>query len=205
MVNSGFTSAGEVNDLVNDELPEVYRYLVEVGPPDYYSTTQTYTTTPGVSAYALPYDFYQETTLYALDVSNYKRPLLPVADWSLARVQPPQATFNITLEYIPAPPALSSDSDVFDGVAGWDSLLTARVARRILQKRKTETSSLDAEIVQLTDHLAKGARRNKGPRYIRDIEDTYGLPYAMPYLSMVSNYRVRAGNIEFYQTILAFP
>lgn len=205
MVTSGFTTPQEVVDLINDELPEVYRLLVEVGPSDYYSSTQTYTTTSGVASYDLPEDFFQEATIYAIDQSQYKRPLLPVQDWSLARVQPPQSAFTVVMEYIPAPPILEDDDDVFDGVAGWDSLITARVARRILQKRKTETSSLDAEIGQLTDHLNKGARRDKGPRYIRDVEDTFGVPYAMPYLSMVSNYRVRSGSIEFYQTIIAYP
>lgn len=205
MVTSGLVTANEVTDIINDELPEVYRLLVEMGPSDYYSATETYTTTPQVVSYSVPANFFQEVTIYALDINNYKRPLLPVQDWSLARVQPPQGIFNIVMEYIPAPPVLSDDMDTFDGVAGWDSLLTCRVARRILQKRKTETSSLDAEIGQLTAHLMKGARRDKGPRYVRDIEDTYGLPYAMPYLSMVSNYRVRGSNVEFYQTILAFP
>lgn len=205
MATSGFVTSAEVTDLVNDEMPEVYRFLVEVGPPDYYSASQSFTTVAGTTAYALPADFFVETTVYALDVSNYKRPLLPVQDWSLARVQPPQAAFSITMEYVPAPTTLVSDSDTFDGIAGWDSLLTCRVARRLLQKRKADTASVDAEIGQLTQHLSLGARRSKGPRYIRDIEDTYGLPYSMPYLSMVSNYRVRGGNIEFYQTILAYP
>lgn len=205
MVTSGFTSPSEVTDLVNDELPEVYRLLIEVGPPDYYSSTQNYTTSVNVTAYDLPDDFFQETTVYALDVNNFKRPILPSQDWSLARVQPPQAVFNVVMEYIPAPPVLSADSDAFDGIAGWDSLITCRVARRILQKRKTETGSIDAEIAQLTDHLNKGARRNKGPRYVRDIEDTFGIPYAQPYLSNLTNYRVRGSNIEFYQTILAYP
>lgn len=202
---NGFVSPSEATDLINDEMPEVYRLLVEVGPPDYYSATVNYTTTVGLATYALPSNFFVETFVYSTDPSNFKRPLLPVMDWSLARVQPPQSAFPITMEYIPAPPVLSADSDTFDGIAGWDSLITARVARRMLQKRKADTTNIDQEIVQLTEHLKTGARRSHGPRYVRDIEDTYGIPYAQPYISNVSNYRVRAGTIEFWQTILAYP
>ena len=205
MATTGFVSASEVTDVINDELPEVYRLLVEVGPPDYYSASTTVTTAAGIVAYSLPADFLDETTIYALDTNNYKRPLRKVQDWSLSGVQSPTSDVSVTMEYIPVPPVLAADGDVFDGIAGFDSLLTCRVARRLLQKRKADTGSLDAEIGQLTAHLKTGAMRSKGPRYIRDVENTFGLPYAMPYISTVSNYRIRGGNLELYQSILAYP
>lgn len=205
MATSGFVTAAEVTDLVNDEWPEVYRLLVELGPPDYYSASTTIATVVGTVAYALPADFFDETTIYALDTNTYKRPLRKVQDWGLARVQSPTAVVNVTMEYIPSPPVLAADGDTIDGIAGFDSLLTCRVARRLLQKRKQDTGSVDAEIGQLTAHLKAGATRSKGPRYIRDVEDTWGLPYAMPYISTVSHYRIRGGNVEFYQAILAWP
>ncbi len=209
MATSGLVSSAEVTDLVNDELPEVYRLLVEVGPPDYYSASTTITTTAvgGLfsTAYALPADFFQETTVYVTDSSQFKRPLLPIQGWELARVRGPQATYSVTLEYVPSPPVMAADGDAFDGFAGWDSLLTCRVARRLLQKRKADSGSLDSEIGQLTDHLTKGARRANGPRYIRDMDDVSVSPLDVPSLSPLSHYRVRGGNIELYQSILAYP
>ncbi len=200
MATSGFVTDAEIIDVLNDEMPEVYRLLVEVGPPDYYSATTTVTTVNGTVAYALPADFFQETTLYSTDAMGYRRPLLPIQDWGLARVRAPQTAVTVTLEYVPTPIVLAQTAgqDVFDGIAGWDSLLTCRVARRLLQKRKADSGSLDAEIGQLTEHLSRGARRNKGPRYTRDVEDAYGWPTAMPYLATVSNYRIRGGNVELY-------
>ncbi len=203
MATSGFVTSSEVTDLVNDELPEVYRLLVQVGPPDMYSATANYTTVVGTTSYTLPADFLEETLVYALDTSNFKRPLLPVDGYALSRVQAPQAAYSVSLEYVPSPPVMAADGDVFDGVAGWDSLLTCRVARRLLQKRKADSSSVDAEISAVTQELRSQARRSKGPRFVRNLDDVCTRSYASPYLVAVSNYRIRAGNIEFYQPMIA--
>ncbi len=203
MATSGFVTAAEVTDLVNDELPEVYRQLVACGPPDYYSASQSYTTS-GV-AQALPADFFEETMVYALVSSTYRRPLVPVTDWALSGVQPAVTGSSIVMEYIPTPALLAADGDTFDGVAGWDSLLTCRVARRLLQKRKQDSSSVDAEISVLTQELRSQARRSKGPRYMRDVSDADGRSWQTPSQAAVSGYRIRGANIEFWQPILAYP
>lgn len=199
MATSGFVTAAEVTDLVNDELPEVYRLLIQVGPPEYYSSTANFTTSVGTASYALPADFLEETNVWCVDTSNTNRPLLPIDGWALSRVQAPQSAFSIVFEYVPAPALLVADGDVFDGVAGWDSLLTCRVARRLMQKRKTDSSSVDAEISALSQELRSQAQRSNGPRFCRDIDDVDPMPYGAPYLSTLTNYRVRAGNVEFYQ------
>ncbi len=200
---TGYITPAEVTDLVNDELPEVYRLLVQSGPPDYYSLSTTFTTIAGTTAYALPSDFFVETNVYALDSSSFKRPVTPVQDWGLSRMQAPQSVVSVVMEYVPAPPVLSGDNDPFDGIAGWDSLLTCRVARRLLQKRKADSSSVDAEISAVTQELRSQARRSKGPRFVRNLDDVCTRSYASPYLVAVSNYRIRAGNIEFYQPMIA--
>ncbi len=203
MATSGFVTSAEVTDLVNDEMPEVYRLLVQCGPPDYYSATTTYTTVAGTTAYSLPADFLDETDVYCQDTTNFKRPLLPIDGWALSRVQAPQAAFSIVVEYVPSPPVMVADGDVFDGVAGWDSLLTCRVARRLLQKRKADSSSLDAEISALSQELRSQGRRSKGPRFCRDVADLSGPSWAVPYLQAVTNYRVRASIIEFYAGLVS--
>lgn len=202
MATSGFVTSAEVTDLVNDEMPEVYRLLVKAGPPDYYSSTQAFTTVVGQVAYALPADFFDETNVYSLDSTNYKRPLLSIDGFQLSRVQAPLAAFSISMEYVPSPPVMVADGDVFDGVAGWDSLLTCRVARRLLQKRKADSSSVDAEISALTQELRVQARRGKGPRFMRDMDDIVGPSWTVPLLSAITHYRVRGGNIEFYQALV---
>ncbi len=206
MATSGFVTSAEVTDLVNDEMPEVYRLLVQVGPPDYYSASTLFTTIAGTVTYTLPADFFVETNVYVQDANGFKRPLTPVNDWGLSHAQTPQSVVSITMEYVPSPTVMSGDSDVFDGIAGWDSLLTCRVARRLLQKRKADSSSVDAEISALTQELMSQARRSTGPRYTRDVEDVWGSPYAFaPYLPAITKYRVRGGNVEFYQAITVWP
>ncbi len=197
---TGYITPAEVTDLVNDEMPEVYRLLVQCGPPDYYSASTLFTTIAGTGSYGLPSDFFVETNVYEINANGVKRLLTPVQGWAISRTQTPQSVVNITMEYVPSPPVMASDGDVFDGVAGWDSLLTCRVARRLLQKRKADSSSVDAEIAALTQELRSQARRSNGPRYIRDMGDVRGSTYAYaPYLSTITNYRVRGSNVEFYQ------
>lgn len=203
MVTSGFVTSAEVTDLINDELPEVYRLLVSCGPPDYYSSSATFTTISGTTAYSLPSTFFEETNVYCADTTTFKRPLLPVDGWGLSRVQAPRAVYSITMEFVPYPPLLVGDDDAFDGVAGWDSLLTCRVARRLLQKRKADTSSVDAELSALSQELRSQARRSKGPRFTRDVDDLSSPSWAVPYLTAVTNYRIRGGSIEFYQAIVS--
>jgi hypothetical protein len=197
MPATGFVTDAEIIDVLNDEWPEVYRLLIEVGPPDYYSSSTNVSVVAGTTAYALPADFYQETTVYLVD-GVYKRPLVPVQDWALARVRAPQASYTVTMEYVPTPTLLTAGADTVDGILGFDSLLSCRCARRLLQKRKADHSSLDAEIGQLTGHLKEGARRSKGPRYMRDVNDARAGLY-QSLATAVTMYRLRAANIEVYE------
>lgn len=203
MATSGFVASGSEDvDVMNDEWPEVYRLLVECGPPDTYAASTTITTIAQTLAYALPSDCYQPTAVFALETNQYRRPLDPIGDSAIARFQPPQAAYSILLEYIPAPPVLTgTGGETIDGIAGFDSLLTARMARRFLEKRKADTSAVDRDISELTSDIRRQGRRARGPRFLPDEEDSWGYPY----LVQINGYRVRGSNVELYQPRVVWP
>lgn len=201
MATTGFVTASEVNDLINDEWPEVHRLLVQEGPPDWFSSTASITTTAGTIAYALPADCYQPTCLYALNTNGPPRPILPSSDFAIAGMVAPQAVYSLTLEYVPAPTVLANDGDTIDGIAGFDALVTARVARRLFAKAKKDTSQIEGEIGQLTQSLMRGGRHTQGPRYVTDVESDSWLPCSVP----IGGFRARGGNIEIYETRLVWP
>lgn len=207
MVTSGFVSTSEVNDVINDELCELYDLLVGEAPPDYYAKEKTITTVAGTLSYPLPsvllgdaYDFRSLIAVYADEGSTRRRPILPVNEMERANFWAPQSAYSVILRYCPAPPVLALDADTFDGVSGWDSLITARVARRLLAKRKADTSELLQEIAQKTQEIRTYARRDRGqPRYITDLDDAASF---YPYGVRIGGYAVLEGNIELYEPVL---
>ncbi len=203
MPGTGFVSDAQIVFLVNEEWPELYREIVELGPPDVYSSTQAFTTVAGTVAYALPATFYQATCVYEVQADGRRLPVQAINDFARGRYLPPQSVLSLEMEYVPVPATISPIdplSTTVDGIAGFELLLTARMARRILQKRKADTSSVDAEIAQLTAHLRNSGRRSRGPRYMTDVDDA---DLRWPVTTQIAGYRIRGANIEFYQPSVA--
>lgn len=200
MVTSGFVSSAEVTDVINDELCELYDLLVS----EYVAAETTITTTSQILVYTLPGDFRTLLAVYADEGGGKRRVILPANEHERALYTAPQDAYDVIVKYVPTAPVLSLDDDTFDGVSGWDSLITARVARRLLQKRKTETSSLDAEIAQLEQRVRSVRRRDLGnARRVTDIEEDYSWPYADTV--QVRAYMLVGDNIELYQPAGYYP
>ncbi len=200
MVTSGFVSNTEVNDVINDELCELYDLLVEAAPPDYYSAEATVTTASGTLGYALANvasDFRSLIAVYADEGSTQRTPILAVNEFERANYRAPQGIYSIIVRYCPAAPVLANDNTTFDGVSGWDSLVTARVARRLLAKRKADTGELLQEIGVKTQQIQSSSRRDRGqPRHITDVDQAGGW---YPSSVRVRGYALIGGNLELYE------
>lgn len=204
-----FVTSSEWTDNVNQALTEVYDFLVQAGPADYYAADQSYTTTTGVKAYALPADFRTLVGLYQLDPGTGRRiPISAIEPSMLGQVVAPSVSgLQLVMEYVPAPPALSSPSDTFDGVSGWEELISAVAARKAMAKQEDDLSAVEQMIVELRERVGgNAAKRARGPRFIANSKamDDRG-PWnnrwwgATPF--PLVGYRLRAGNIELYQPI----
>jgi len=59
--------------------------------------------------------------------------------------------------YLPVAPLLVSDSDTFDGVSGYEELITALAWRRCLVRQDLDPGTMDREIARLTARIESAA------------------------------------------------
>lgn len=205
MVSSSFVGTTEWDDLCNRHLTEVWDLLVASGPSDYYATDYAITTQSGVVPYALPSDFRSLVNAYVTDGGRYL-PLLPMRDMQRASYEAPAGAYSVTLEYIPAPPVLTADGDVFDGVSGWEELISAMMARDALIKEESDPSAVMAVIDRLTARIrSASAGRSRGPKLCTNVLDASSDYPSWSNGSPIHAYRLRGGNIELFRSSQRWP
>ena len=201
VVNDPSFQPADVNELINLHWPAVYDQLIAAGPADYYTAETPITTTAGLSVYALPTDFFALTNVLVQESGSYLRPLDPMGgDRQRQHYQPCQVTgATVILEYIPTAPTFDDDADTFDGVDGWDELLSAKVARDIVIKRQGDVTPLMAIIAGTEKRIqsfAKG-RQRMGPKLLPDVESDICWPYSV----QIDAWRLRGDNIELFTAL----
>ena len=205
MVNSNFLSDAEWNDLANRYMTEVYDLLVTAGPPDYYSSDFAITTVPGQLAYALPDDFRSLENVQVLEPNLRQRPLNAMQDRERGFYTPVRSTWTVNIEYIAAPGVLVSDSDTFDGVSGWEELITLMMAQYALGKEETP-NDLEMRVQTMKARIVSNRSRDRGsPRFITDLGADERSTFWWTQTSPIQRYRLRAGNLELYEPLYGPP
>lgn len=191
----------ELTALANRHLTEVYDALVDAGPAEQYAATTTVSVVAGTIAYALAADFRNLLDVYVHESDTQRRPIVPMGNGERGRYQAPTAAVTCTVEYIPAAGTLSADGDTFDGVSGWEELIANLMARDVMVKREADISAVRDAIMRLEARIQKRARsRDKGhPKRVTDTDEQW-TPWAASG-SYVSVYRLRGGNLEFYEPL----
>lgn len=189
----------ELNELLNLYLPSVYELCLLAGPADYYAASYTVSVTAGTSEYSLPSDFRALTEVMVVENADWKRPIEPLRPRERGGYKAPSVDATVEIEYLPSCPIMSDDADTFDGVDGWDELISARVARDVIGKRKSDPSLVMAIIAETEKRIRSlSTSRDKfGGKKIIDVETEYLWPRAI----RIDAYRLRAGNIEFYESV----
>tara|TARA_R110000868_G_scaffold148576_3_gene370561 strand:+ start:5535 stop:6215 length:681 start_codon:yes stop_codon:yes gene_type:complete len=141
---SGFIRDAEALTLMNEIYPELYDELVG-SYENYFMTTGTVTLVPGTTFYALPADFYKmlgvdfkvnaDTYVTLYNFSESERNNTFVSGSSIP-------SGELRLRYIPAPVVFTALTDSFDGVAGWDRLLSLLLAIDMADAEETDSSPL---------------------------------------------------------------
>lgn len=194
MENSAFISDAELLDLVNEAYCELYDVMTQAFER-YYTTTTTFSTTPGTTAYALPGDFYKllavdlqsgnsYITMYPYDENE--RNSSTTTSYSI-----PTAT--IRMRYIPTAALFAVDSDARDFVNGWEALLVTDVAIMMLEKEESATDALERRRERQYRRLTEMAQnRDVGqPGRVQDVT-----LYDMAYIQDSLRYRLYGQNIE---------
>ncbi len=199
----------ELTALVNRHLCEVYDLLVEGGPPEYFAASEDVSVVAGTIQYALHATFRGLLGVYVHESSDERRELRPMPASARGRFKAPTAATTVTVEFIPAASVLSADGDTFDGVSGWEALIVNRVARDVFKKRDVpENPSVTEDIATLTMRIRGRAKnRDRGaPRRIADLDEGNSTwPGGWSSNSRLACYRLRAGNIEFFDSLWGLP
>lgn len=197
----------ELTALANRHLPEVYDRLVDAGPADYYAALTSYTTSNGTFAYALPSGFRNLVQVMVRESSDERRILYPMPEGARGRFKAPTGVWTVDLEYIPVPDVLEDDGDTFDGVSGFEELIANLMARDVMVKRESDPSIVMANIARMEARIVQRSRaRDRGPKRVTDLDDAADpFPYLLSGKSRLSCYRLRAGNLELYESLWGLP
>jgi hypothetical protein len=69
-----------------------------------------------------------------------------------------QSGQTIQLHYIPRPATLLADSDILDGISGWDELVVIDAAIKALQKEESDVTVLVAQKMLITKRIEEAAQ-----------------------------------------------
>lgn len=203
MENSNFISDDEANAYIDASATELYDLLVGVYS-DYYVSQATVSVVAGTDHYSLPTDFYKllgvdlvidtqgnavtlKPFVFAERNSYIFTPTWNVVGLAYLRyhlrgseihlVPRPNTNQSLRLWYVPAMPALTSDSSTLDGINGWEEYVITDVAIKMAQKEESDVSVLMAQKAALIQRINSSAiNRDAGaPDKVSDV--TKQLPY----------------------------
>lgn len=148
MLTSTFISDANMNERLNKSIALLYGKLVAVRGPDYYEKQASFSTTAAKSLYDLSADmtptasdFWQLIQVEITD-GTFKRAVQPFMRKEGPRWQeyPVPAGYSFNLLYVPAPTRLVNDSDVFDGIAGFEDWAVLDTVIGALAKEENDVS-----------------------------------------------------------------
>jgi len=97
----------------------------------------------------------------------------------------PQINQYIRLLYVPRPTELVNDSDVVDGVSGWEELIVLEVCIRMCAKEETDPSVFGAQKAAMLKRIEDAAanRDNAEPACVTDVysDGAAGYPWGDPF------------------------
>lgn len=209
--SGGFVSDDEINQLINLHNRALYGLLVRHGlqrSESVYSITAN-----GSTSYALPVDMFALLGVYRVDTGSTSkiwlgrhdhrhRPSSSLkGDASTYRLvggniefSPIPSTGSYELVYIPEPATLALDSDLVDGVLGWEEYIVLCASIDILQKEEADPTNIAilrerlAELVVRIVDEAKDVELSEHPT-IQDVRTTPQLPGAYNVIGFRGSFR----------------
>jgi hypothetical protein len=192
MVYSTFVTNEEINTFINSAMTELYDKLVAASE-DYFIKSASIVTDGVNDTFSLPSDFYKlngvDCSLNGIDQTMEKFVFEDrhkyLYNTNLVRYRiiknsivfkPKPSAQTITIWYTPAVVLLSSDTDVFDGVNGWEDFIVCDATIKCLMKEESDVTILLAEkqgIEQRIDAMKKN-RDQARPDRVTDVTGLRG-------------------------------
>lgn len=174
-----------INECINQSYAKLYNQIVATAN-DYNIQTSLFDTEAGESIYALPATFYKMRGLFFRDASGYMREVrqrtlqtphngtysdLYTDKFTYAMVgdnlelEPtPNGVYSFELRYYPAAGKMDDDTDVIDGISGWEEFVVWDVACLLMTLDKEDQGSLAGYFKfrddAMQDVINKAATRN---------------------------------------------
>lgn len=191
----------EETQYANESIQWVTRQLVKCFGHERFSKNKTYTST-GVSEYALPTDFwmlYRVERQYSSTDRRKMSPYMPFESsalygtsedfvWmptpryrlvgeTISFLPAPSSGMVINISYVPVPPRLARDQDVWDCIAGWDELAKVDMAIKLKTKIEEDPGILVQRLATLQTDLTElaGLRDMGEPERIAEPPGGWGL------------------------------
>ena len=196
---TGFIRDSECLALMNEIYPELYDELVG-SYENYFVARADITLAPGTTFYNMPANFYK---LIGMDfkvnadsyVTLYNFNELDRNNTFASSSAIPQGTVRV--RYVPAPQVFTSVTDSFDGVAGWDRLLSLLLAIDMADAEETDSTPLYRKYQRTLKRIVDmSATRDAGmPSTVTDVYNRNMWSY---YASI--RYRLQGSQVEFITT-----
>lgn len=197
-----FLTDPELTVIINDCIKELYDILVAARGHEFYISSANLALVAGTETYNLPADFYEledvqlvwsatevePVQAFERNESDWYRNFTTWGRWtpkafrlsggSIQFLPTPKSAVTATLIYIPTFTDLSGDSQTFDGVNGWELLVTLEAAIAIRAMQKLETGPLemrrDRQLARIQALASERAANH--PQRVRDVCPE-GVPY----------------------------
>ena len=187
MVNSQFISLPEANSYISGSYKALYDLMTQKFGDEYFSSsTYTWSTAGNQNMYPLPPDFYKSTLVeIALNpgdpqswvtlrrFNKVQQNLLNFPNvytlWGVTNLRyrltgnfielAPYPTGGQTLRmwYAPRPPILMQDTDIVDGVSGWEDYIILDAARKMMLKQEQDIQEVTMEVEGLVKRIESAA------------------------------------------------
>ena len=197
MERSNFITEPELGIYINASCQELYDKLIEAYDDEYYAKEGSITTDGVETEYSLPNDFYKllgvdyrvngadslsvrkfqfqkrnyykNRGIFTLNGNEVVRYRLRANKIMFTPLPRGQKIFDI--HYIPTFTKLSSASDSFDGVNGWEEYIVLDAAMKMLAKEETDFSQLSVMLAKI-DARIKNMRNNRDANESAKVIDT---------------------------------
>lgn len=187
MLNSQFISLPEANSYISNSRKALYDLMAQKFGDEYFSSsTYTWTTAGNQSLYPLPPDFYKSTlievALNPMDPQSWvtlrrfnkvQQNLLNFPNvytlWGVTNLRyrftgnfielAPFPTGGQTLRmwYTPRPKILMQDTDILDGISGWEDYVILDAARKMMLKQEQDTQEIVSELNGIVARIESAA------------------------------------------------
>lgn len=206
MVNSQFITNAEWNAYINASFYELYDILVQKFGDDYFVATPfTYTTQTNTQTYPLPVDFYKllgvEVALNTGDPNSWVTlknfNFIDRNRWSYPNIYTfygitnlryrlngnnimlvpiNQAGQTLRIWYIPRNKILINDTDIIDGVSGWEEYIIVDACIKAWVKQESDPTAFALQKQALLKRIEE-ASENRDPGEATHVSDSKSLNY----------------------------